>query len=79
VIVRFYCPDRPEVDVEYDFGDARVPVVGEFVRADGTDLDFPEGLYRVADYSEPVTWEVGLRGPRRVRVLLSRDPVPSQA
>lgn len=68
--VRFYCAWRDhEVDVEYGFGDARVPVEGEVITTDGSDPDFPKGEYRVGW----VRWEIDQRGPRMATVYLQRS------
>jgi len=65
-IVRFVLPDRTTVD--YDFGGLRVPAPGETILADGSDPEFPAGEYEVG----PVSFEIGLRGPRAAICPLTR-------
>lgn len=70
--IRFYAAwDGQEVDVEYGSGTARIPVVGEVVRADGMDPEFPQGDYEV----RAVHWDVGQRGPTCANVYLRRSGV----
>ena len=68
MIVRFYLGPYDENGVEYGFGDTRVPVEGETIVADGSDPLLPKGQYGVLR----VTWEVGIRGPKRASVALQR-------
>jgi hypothetical protein len=63
--VRFVVEGK--VNVEYGWGDAREPVMGERIEPDGSDGQFPAGVYYVKD----VAWEVTLRGPRRLVVTLN--------
>lgn len=63
--VRFIWDGKPE-GVVYSFGLDRAPQEGEFVNADGSDSEFPEGGY----YVDSVHWYVTLRGPREAVVHL---------
>lgn len=62
---RFEAGGANEFDVEYGWP-ITVPREGDRVDADGSDDAFPEGVYTVAS----VTWEIGLRGPRRATLTL---------
>lgn len=54
------------IDVEYGWPGS-VPRVGERIEPDGSDPDFPEGVYLV----KRVSWEITIRGPRRAIVELT--------
>ncbi len=56
--VRFVLPDGSCVEYGYGNG-ARPPALGEHVVADGSDPEFPPGMYAVTH----TTHHIGLRGP----------------
>jgi hypothetical protein len=57
-----------QIDTTYGFGDARAPVEGESIWADGSDPDFPKGTYKVVS----VGWTIGIRGPKEAVVKIKR-------
>lgn len=68
MFVRFRCATAG-VDVAYGFGDARVPCRGETIVADGSDPEFPQGVYRV----QSVVWDISIREHHATCLLEQMD------